>query len=172
MISSNPETYFQCVLPFLEANEEEIWFQHPTEAIKCNQLGLLVFSEDDYFIVDLPHKSCYLRKRNPAGKFLLSIGTKANLVWECYHQTQAPSRILHLNYNELDFTPSNLFSTAEEATYQKALRNKKKRVWERASAQVLVKKESLMATKGLDKDTYRALMGLPSWLTSAADSLV
>jgi hypothetical protein len=172
MIRTNPANYFQCVIPSLEANEEEIWFQHPTEAIKCNQLGRLDFCEDDYSMVHLPPKSCYLRKRNDAGKFYLSIGIKSNVVWECYHQRSAPGRILHLNYNELDFTCSNLFSPEEETPYQKIIRNKEKSQWVKESARLLVKKEGAATAKGLDRETYRSLMRLPDWLITAANSLV
>ena len=171
MITVDPNTYFDCVLPRLEDDEEEVWFSHPTEAIKCNQLGALDFNEEDYSIIDLPHKSCYLRRRDSRGKFLISIGTKANLVWECYHQRSAPGRILHLNHNELDYTFENLFSTEGESPYNKLLRNKEKQEWVKDSARVLVRKEAAAAAKGLDKDTYRAFMRFPAWLIKAADSL-
>ena len=172
MINSSPANYFQCVLPSLEPNEEEIWFQHPTESLKCNQLGVLFFDEEEYSMVHLPPKGCYLRKRNEAGQFYISIGTKSNIVWECYHQTQTKCRIIHLNYNEIDFTISNLYSIAEETPYQNIVRNKKRRAWEKESAHVLLRKEAAAAAKGLDRETYRALMRFPAWLISAADSLI
>jgi hypothetical protein len=165
-------TYFEQVLPSLEADEEEVWFTHPFENVKCNQLGVLDFDEEEYIMVDLVHKSCYIRKRNALGKFVISIGTKSNVVWECYHQTKSTSRILHANHNENDYTFDNLHSTADETQYERVSRNKSKREWERLSAERLLEKEAVMAAKGLSKETYRALMTIPKWLSDAADSLV
>jgi hypothetical protein len=106
--------YFELILPTLEADEEEVWFTHPFENIKCNQLGILDFDDQEYLMVDLPTKSCYLRKRNHEGKFVISIGTKSNVVWECYHQKKYKTRILHTNHNEKDYTFDNLYYTGEE----------------------------------------------------------
>jgi len=172
MRSKSNVDYFQFVLPSLEDDEEEVWFTHPTENIKCNQLGFLVFDDQEYMTVDLPGKNCYLRKRNSEGKFVVSVGTKSNVVWECYHQKTTKTRILHANHNENDYTFDNLYCTADETKYEKVLRNKEKREWVSLSARVLLKKEAAMAAKGLSKETYRALMTIPKWLSEAADSLV
>lgn len=172
MKRSTHANYFEQVLPSLEADEEEVWFTHPFENVKCNQLGILAFDEEEYLMVDLAHKSCYIRKRNHLGKFVISIGTKSNVVWECYHQIKSKSRILHINHNEEDYTFDNLYSTAEESQYEKVVRNKEKREWETRSAKVLLEKELEMAAKGLDKETYRNLLNIPSWLRSATDSLI
>ena len=172
MKRSTHANYFEQVLPSLEADEEEVWFTHPFENVKCNQLGILAFDEEEYLMVDLAHKSCYIRKRNHLGKFVISIGTKSNVVWECYHQIKSKSRILHINHNENDYTFDNLYSTAEEIQYERVSRNKEKREWEKRSAKVLLEKETAMAKKGLTKETYRALLMIPKWLSEAADSLV
>jgi hypothetical protein len=172
MIRSTHANYFEQVLPKLEDDEEEIWFTHPTENIKCNQIGFLVYDDQEYMMVDLPHKSCYLRKKNPAGKFIISIGTKCNVVWECYHQKTTKTRILHANHNENDYTFDNLHCTVGETAYEKVLRNKEKREWETRSAEILLEKEAAMAAKGLDKSTYRAFLMLPEWLIDKADSLI
>ena len=66
MIRSTHVNYFEQVLPKLEDEEEEVWFTHPTENIKCNQIGFLVYDDQEYMMVDLPHKSCYLRKKKPS----------------------------------------------------------------------------------------------------------
>jgi hypothetical protein len=172
MIAHQSKSWWDCVFPKLEDDEEEVWFTHPTENIKCNQIGFLDFDDQEYMTVDLPYKSCYIRKKNSAGKFVISIGTKCNVVWECYHQTKTKTRILHANHNENDYTFDNLHCTVGETTYEKVVRNKKKREWETRSAEILLEKEAAMAAKGLDKSTYRAFLMLPSWLIDKADSLV
>jgi hypothetical protein len=171
MIRSTHANYFEQVLPKLEDDEEEIWFTHPTENIKCNQIGFLDFDDQEYMTVDLPYKSCYIRKKNSAGKFVISIGTKCNVVWECYNQKTTKTRILHANHNENDYTFDNLHCTVGETPYEKVVRNKKKREWETRSAEILLEKEASMAAKGLTKETYRALLMIPSWLIDKADSL-
>jgi len=172
MIAHQPKSWWDCVLPKLEDEEEEVWFTHPTENIKCNQIGFLVYDDQEYMMVDLPYKSCYLRKKNPAGKFVISIGTKSNVVWECYNQKTTKTRILHANHNENDYTFDNLHCTVWETPYEKVVRNKKKREWETRSAEILLEKEASMAAKGLDKETYRAFLMLPSWLIDKTDSLI
>ena len=173
MIKKNPAHYFECVLPRLEDDEEEIWFPHPVLDVKCNQLGILVFDEVEFSLLESHNKTSYLRQIDlKTNKYIVSAGTKANLAWECYHQRVTNSRIIHKNHNEWDFTMPNLYSPAEETPYEKVLRYKQKREWETRSAEVLLEKETSMAAKGLDKDTYRAFLMLPSWLTTKADSLV
>ena len=172
MIIIQPRSWWECVMPKLEEDEEEIWFTHPTLNIRCNQLGALDFSEDEFLMVQMSSKGIYLRKKSENGKFVLSVGTKSNLVWECYNQKTTNSRITHKNHNELDFTFDNLYCTEGENGYQRTMRTKIKKAWEARSARILLEKEKIMAAKGLDKETYRELLILPSWLTSAADSLV
>ena len=85
MIIHPTTNYFDALSPQLEDHEPEIFFQHPTEDIKCNQIGAIYYNEEKYFYLNVAiggviREAAY----RPGEKSRRNVGSKVRVVWECY----------------------------------------------------------------------------------------
>ena len=114
MIIQIPTSYFDCVWPRLEDNEDEEFFYHPTlEGIYCNQIGMLYLDDDLYtqiingYVYIIPTKKI--------------IGRDEEIVWECYHsQILLDDKIDFKDGNHLNRTRDNLYIKSREPYKRKS----------------------------------------------------
>jgi hypothetical protein len=163
------EHWFECMYPTLRVDEEEIFYHHPIEEIKCNQLGVLYFDEDQYVAYDMVSGSVVRALNEKPGEKIRVVGAKPKVIWECYHnqKLESGSHFLYLNGNSLDCTKENLLavSKTDPITKLHALQTKAKFIYN--SVEHLVKLEAKYEKRGIDKDTLYKILSIPNWLGGA-----
>ena len=161
--------WFECLYPMLAEDEEEVFYQHPTEGIKCNQLGILFYDEDRYVAYDMVTGSVVREFGSYNGDKIRIVGAKPKIIWECYHQEKlgSGSHFLFLNGNPLDLTKENLLTVSKTDPITKAFATEARRRFIYNSVEHLVKLEAKYDKRGIDKDTLHKLLSLPNWLVGA-----
>lgn len=169
MIKGEPKHWFECMFPVLEDHEEEIFFPHPVEDIKCNQLGILYFDPDRYVCYELRSGSVVREHAIWNGKKVRVVGSKLKVIWECYHHQKLEMGVhfTFLNGNPLDLTLENLMALnkMDPTTKQKAARVKT--IFTKNSVDRLLKLEIKYEKKGIGKEQLHEILQLPNWLSCA-----
>lgn len=149
--------------------EEEIFFQHPSEEIKCNQIGMLYYNEEHYVAYDMRSGSVVRKYEDWNGKRVRLIGSKLKVIWECYHnqKLEAGAHFLFTNGNPLDLTMENVLAISRLDPHTKQEASKTKVRFIKNSVEHLVKLESKYEKRGIDKDTLHELLQIPNWLLGA-----
>lgn len=160
---------FECVYPVLPEHEEEIFFQHPTEAIKCNQLGVLYYDEERYVTYDLRSGSIVREHAAWNGVKPRLIGSKPKVVWECYHNEKLGNGIhfFYVNSNPLDWTVENLLIQNRLDAKSRLEAGKSKSLFIKNSVEHLIKLEVKFKEKGIEKKELHQALQLPTWLSGA-----
>ena len=166
MIVPKATNIFDALAPMLEDHEEELFFQHPTEDIKCNQLGVVYYNEDKYL---------YLHNKQ-GGSFMESgtrrnLGSKVRIVWECYrgqtHSGAGSPHFFFANGNILDYRPENVFLSNELMPKEKAEMARSKAKFILFSIQRLMELEIYYEKRGIKKEDLYTAMLIPVWLVNA-----
>jgi predicted metallo-beta-lactamase superfamily hydrolase len=160
---------FECMYPVLKEKEKEIFFKHPTEDIKCNQLGVIYYDEERYVCYDTRTGSVIKELEKWNKKAARTIATKNKVIWECYHQDnlEAGTQFLFTNGNPLDLTKDNLLAiTRLEPEVRKSASETKKR-FIKNSVDYLVHMESKFEKRGMDKPALYEALQIPNWLLGA-----
>lgn len=161
--------WFECLYPVLGESEEEIFYHHPTEEIKCNQIGILFYSDERYVSYDMPTGSV-VREFSSYNKGKMRIvGAKPKIIWECYYgrPLESGSHFLFLNGNPLDVSKDNLLAINKTDPTTKAIAIEVKREFIYNSVQHLVKLEEKYKKRGIDPETLHKLLIIPNWLSGA-----
>lgn len=169
MIRHSSNHWFECLYPTLEPGEEEIFYQHPTEGFKCNQLGVLYYDEARYVVYDLLRASVVRELAVWNGDKMRALGSKFKIVWECYHGEiiEGRSHFTLANNNPLDLTRENLLLTTNVDKKDRLRMAAKKSRFVKASAEYLVGIEPKYEKRGMDnQQLYKSLL-LPNWLITA-----
>jgi len=169
MIIHPANHWFETMMPELEPGEKEIFFKHPVEDIKCNQLGVIYYDEERYVCYDTRTGSVVKEMEKWNKKLTRAVATKNKVIWECYHQDKldAGTQFLFTNGNPLDVTKANLLAITklDPAVRQNASKIKKQFI--NASVDHLVKLEAKYKKKGIEPDLLQDLLQLPNWLLGA-----
>jgi hypothetical protein len=169
MIIYPAKNLFQAKFPTIEDHEEEIFFQHPKEDIKCNQLGVLYYDEDRYSVYTTVSGSTIREheKYNKVGA--RSVGSKIKIIWECYHHEtlETGAHFLFLNANPLDLTKENvlIISRIDPITKKEAAKAKSKFVSN--SIDHLMVLERKFEKEGISNQQLHKLLQIPNWLACA-----
>ena len=161
--------WFECVYSKLEDHEEEIFFQHPVEEIRCNQLGILYYDESRYVSYDMRSGTVVREHGSYNGGRPRLVGTKQKVIWECFHnQILDPGcHFLYTNCNPIDFSIENLLAVPSiDKSFKLELLRKKNR-FIKTSVEHLVKLETKYEKRDIDKNTLYELLQLPNWLLGA-----
>jgi hypothetical protein len=169
MIIYPAKNLFQAKFPTIEDHEEEIFFQHPKEDIKCNQLGVLYYDEDRYSTYPTA-SGATVREHQKFNKVAArSVGSKTKIVWECYHQEilEIGAHCLFLNANPLDMTKENIImlSKTDPATKKEASKAKAKFISN--SIDHLIGLERKFEKEGISNQQLHKLLQIPNWLACA-----
>jgi len=161
--------WFECMYPTLGEDEEEIFYQHPTEGIKCNQLGILFYDEERYVSYDMTTGSVVREFGAYNGDKIRVIGSKTKIIWECYHGKHLESgcHFLYLNGNPLDSTKENLLAVSKIDPITKAIATEVKLKFIRNTVEHLVKLEAKYDKRGIGKEALHKLLHIPNWLVGA-----
>ena len=155
--------FFEARFPKLEDHEEEIFFQHPTHKIKCNQLGVLYFEEEDFAIYET-HGISVVRQR----KIVKNCGSKTKVIWECYEgEVIANPHFFYINGNVLDTRRENLRKSSNLSPKEREECLKVKRKFVKNSVEHLIKIENRVKELNISKKELYELLYLPSWLMAA-----
>jgi hypothetical protein len=160
---------FECTYPVLPEHEEEIFFQHPTEAIKCNQLGVLYYDEERYASYHIDTGSV-VREHQTWNKVKARlVGSKPKVIWECYYQEKLGNGIhfVYLNCNYLDLRKENLRIQSKLDAQTKMATTKAKSRFIQNSVEYLMKLESKHEKRGMDKTDLHKALQIPNWLSGA-----
>ena len=169
MIIHPAKHWFETMLPELEPGEKEIFFKHPVEDIKCNQLGVIYYDEERYVCYETRSGSAVKELEKWNKKRARAVATKTKVIWECYHgdNLESGTQFLYTNGNPLDVTKENLLAiTRLDATVrQNASKTKKQFI--NNSVDHLIKLEAKYKKRGIDSDLLHELLLLPNWLLGA-----
>ena len=169
MIIYPAKNLFQAKFPTLEDHEEEIFYQHPTEDIKCNQLGVLYYDEDRYSTYPTASGATVREHQKFNKEGARSVGSKIKIIWECYHQEilGIGAHCLFLNANPLDRTKENILmiSKIDPATKKEASRAKAKFISN--TVDHLITLERKFEKEGISNQQLHKLLQIPNWLTCA-----
>jgi hypothetical protein len=160
MIVHPAEHLFECMFPSLEDHEQEVFYQHPTWPIKCNQLGVLYYDEA---IISAYEKK---DKLNITHKATLEFcGTKPKVVWECYHGKEVKGSQFHyVNANPYDLRKENLVLAHGMTQGESARLNRVKRRFRKATLARLLEIESKMHGMGFTSTDTWEILKIPYWL--------
>jgi hypothetical protein len=155
--------FFEAKFPSLEDHEEEIFYQHPTLDIKCNQLGVIYCDESVYGVYDKVGTSMVR-----VTKTSISVGTKCKVIWECYTgKTVSSPHFFFANGNRLDTTKENLILSGPLSAKEREPYLRTKNRFIKASVEHLIKIEERMERVGVDKNDLYEMLLLPNWLKGA-----
>ena len=161
--------WFECMYPVLKDKEKEIFYQHPLEDIKCNQLGVLYYNEERYTTYDLRSGSVVREHYAWNGVKAKIIGTKLKIIWECYHNNNlaSGSQFLFTNGNPLDLTMENVLAInrIDEATKKEVTKIKARFI--QNSVEHLIKLEAKYEKRGIEQKQLHDLLQIPNWLVGA-----
>lgn len=154
---------FEAKFPTLEDHEEEIFYQHPVEDIKVNQLGVIYCDDSIFGIYD---------KRGTAMVRILrtsrSIGTKCKVIFECYTGKIVHSpHFFYANGNPLDLRKENLVMSGPLSAKEREPYLRVKNRFIKGSVEHLLKLEAKMEAVGVDKTELHQMLLLPQWLIGA-----
>lgn len=167
MIVHSAKHYFEAKFPQLEEGEEEIFFDHPTEAIKCNQLGILYFDESVYALYDKAGASV-MRKIETATTPRIMLGSKPRIIWECYMgRIYMNPHFVYINGNPLDTRFDNMKLVTDLPRKEWEIYQKTKRAFIQNSVLHLLGLEQRMDKLGVDKIQLYEFLMLPNWLLAA-----
>jgi len=162
---------FEAKFPQLEDHEEEVFFQHPVHAIKCNQIGILYFDENIYTFYEKSGFSV-VRKIETATTPRVTLGTKQRVIWECYMGRIVVSpHFLYANGNPLDLRFDNMKVVTDLPRKEWAVYQETRRKFIKASVDHLMKLEVRMEKMGMSKDELYTFLLLPNWLMAARQKL-
>jgi hypothetical protein len=157
---------FDALSPMLEDHEEELFFQHPTLDIKCNQLGAVYYNEDKYMYLHNKQGGSFMETKSRR-----NLGSKVRVVWECYRgQTHSGSGSPHFffaNGNILDYRPENVFLSNDLLPKEKAQMAREKAKFILSSVQKLMELEIKYEKVGIKKEELHTAMLIPVWLVNA-----
>ncbi len=166
MIIPKATNIFDALSPMLEDHEEELFFQHPTLDIKCNQLGAVYYNEDKYMYLHNKQGGSFMETRSRK-----NLGSKVRVVWECYQgQTHSGSGSPHFffaNGNILDYRPENVFLSNDLLPKEKAQMAREKAKFILSSVQRLMELEIYYEKRGIKKEELHTAMLIPVWLVNA-----
>lgn len=153
----------------LEDHEEEIFFEHPTEDIRCNQLGVLYFDEDRYVSYTMTTGSIVREHESYNGLRIRMVGSKHKIAWECFHGEilDSGTHFMFRNANSLDTTKDNLLPLTRVDKSIKAEASATKSKFFKASLEHLIKLEEKHKERGIESAELHKLLQLPTWLTGA-----
>lgn len=156
---------FEAKFPTLEDHEEEIFYQHPTQDIKCNQLGVIYCDDTIYSIYD--------RRGTSMVRFLktgLSLGSKTKVIFECYTgQSVFAPHFFFANGNPLDTRQENLILCGPLSSRDRQPYIRIKSNFIKASVEHLIGLEQRMEVVGIDRTQLHELLLLPQWLIGARE---
>jgi hypothetical protein len=156
------------MFPSLEDHEKEILYQHPVEAIKCNQLGVLYCDEKVYGIYNKADSSMV---RNQVTR--KTFGTKPKVIWECYTGEIVTSpHFFYANANPLDLRFENMIHSKPLSAKERAPYIAAKSKFVKASVEHLMKLEDRMEKEGVGKEQLYDMLLLPYWLVAARGKYV
>ena len=159
---------FEAKFPMLEDHEEEVFYQHPTLDIKCNQLGVIYCDESLFGIYEKADTSMV---RNQATK--RSHGTKLRVIWECYTGKLVFSpHFFFANGNPLDLRKENLVMSGPLSGKERDPYLTTKTRFIRASVEHLMKLEARMERVGVDKEQVYEILQIPYWLRVARSKYI
>jgi hypothetical protein len=155
--------------PTLPDLEEEIFYQHPTEAIKCNQLGVLYYDEERYVTYDVRSGSVVREHAAWNGVKARLVGSRPKVVWECYHQEKLGNGVhfVYMNSNPLDLSIENLKVHSKLDARTKLETSKVKSLFVKNSVEYLIKLEDKHKKRGMDKSDLHEALQIPNWLSGA-----
>ena len=163
MIVYPAKHWFEAKFPTLEDHEEEVFYQHPTLDIKCNQLGVIYCDESIYGVYDKVGTSMVR-----VTKTSISVGTKCKVIWECYTgKTVSSPHFFFANGNRLDTTKENLILSGPLSAKEREPYLRTKNRFIKASVEHLLKIEERMERVGVDKDQVYEILQIPQWLKGA-----
>ena len=168
MIVYKAKHIFEAKFPSLEDDEEEVFYQHPTLDIKCNQLGVLYCDESKFGIYDKRGTSTI---RNQITR--TSCGSKCRIIWECYTgESVFTPHFFYVNGNPMDLRKENLVMSGPLSGKEREPYLTIKKRFIRASVEHLIKIENRMEAVGVDKDQLYEMLLLPQWLMGARERYV
>ena len=161
--------WFECMHPRLGMLEEEIFYQHPIEDIKCNQIGMLYYDEERYVAYEMRTGSVVREFEAWNGKGVRVIGSKLKVIWECYHnqKLEAGAHFLFTNGNPLDLTMKNILAINKIDPDTKQQASKTKVRFIQNSVEHLVKLEAKYEKRGIEQKQLHDLLQIPNWLSGA-----
>lgn len=166
MIIPKATNIFDALAPMLEDHEEELFYQHPTLDIKCNQLGVVYYNEDRYFYLHNKQGGSFLEKDTRK-----NLGSKVRVVWECYHgkfhSGAGSPHFFFANGNILDYRPENVFLSNDLLPKEKAQMARAKAKFILSSVQRLMELEIKYEKRGIKKEELYTAMLIPVWLVNA-----
>lgn len=161
MIFYETTNFFDAKYPTLEDHEEEILYQHPEYDIKCNQLGVLDFGEDNKY--GFTSREQYKIKA-PGTKGFKMLGHKERIVMECYTGFSHKGKIIYfIDGNPLNHTFKNLICISRKGPEYRELYNKNRDFIDR-SVQHMNSREPFIVKRGIEPEDYWTAMALPEWL--------
>ena len=174
MIYFPAKHYFEALSPQLEEDEEEIFFHHPTEDLYCNQLGIIFYNEEKYYMVHTSAGTTLRYTDRESGhQTKRAVGAKARIVWECYNssgKTMTHPHFYHRNGNVMDFSYGNVVTAEDLTSKERMMVAGKRRRFIQESIRYLIqlekKHEEGMGIEAL----YQSLM-LPDWLVNGRQKL-
>lgn len=159
---------FEAKYPTLEDHEEEIFYQHPTQDIKCNQLGVIYYNESIFSIYD--KRGTSIVRITKTG---LSFGSKTKVIYECYTgQTVSSPHFFFANGNPLDTRKENLVMSGPLSGKEREPYLRTKNRFIKASVEHLIKLETKMQAVGVGRHELHELLLLPQWLKAARERYV
>ena len=167
MIVHTSRHLFEAKFPTLEDHEEEVFYQHPVQAIKCNQLGVLYCDESVYGIYNKADSSMV---RNQ--KTRITCGTKPKVIWECYTgQIVHSPHFFYANANPLDLRFENLIHSKPLSAKERAPYIKIKARFVKASVEHLLKLEDRAEKVGISISDLHSILMIPHWLVAAREKV-
>lgn len=165
MIVPNPKHLFEATSPVLEDHESEIHYQHPTEDIYCNQLGIVFYNEEKYRLL-VSNAGIAVKTREN-----VNVGSKNRIVWECYrnqiYSGAGSPHYFHMNGNVYDFTPDNLKISTELTTRERAAASAARSAFIKESVKYLKALEKKFEKRGIEIHNLYETLNLPTWLINA-----
>ena len=159
---------FEARFPSLEDHEEEIFYQHPTQDIRVNQLGVIYCNESIFSIYDKRGTSIVRIMKTG-----LSFGSKTKVIYECYTgKTVSSPHFFFANGNPLDTRKENLVMSGPLSGKEREPYIRTKNRFIKASVEHLVKLETKMEAVGIGKTELHELLLLPQWLKAARERYV
>jgi len=163
MIVYPAKHFFESKFPMLEDHEEEIFFHHPLYDIKCNQIGVLYY-DDEEFVLWQNCKGNTMQNK----KINRQIGSKTKIAWECYHgEILTGTHFLYANGNILDLRKENLLFQSNLSKQEQLRLAKIKKNYQIASALYLKTIETRVEKWGISKEELYDFLTIPSWLKGA-----
>lgn len=154
---------FEAKYPTLGPKEKEVLYQHPTEDIKCNQLGVLYCDEKVYGIYNKADSSMVRNQKTRT-----TCGTKPKVIWECYTgETVHSPHFFYANANPLDLRFENLIHSKPLSAKERAPYIKIKAQFVKASVEHLIKIEDRMEKVGIPISDLHSILMIPHWLVAA-----